>query len=432
MKRTGMNMERVKQQNRSLILNYICSKGPVSRKEIALDTGLTAASVTQIVSALISDKLLVELGPSSESAGTVGRKKILIDIRSDAEFFFAVNIEPDETNIALCDLKGYPVKDRSGNELISGFATDNSVPAEVFLDRIAEECRTLSSRTSEARRKRIKAVSVGISGIVDIYKGISVQAYGIWKDPVDIRSILGGKLDLPVMVENNVDAFAIAALLFGTGRGQDNLLIIKWGPGVGSTIVIDDRIYRGRHGKTAEIGHTIMDPNGSICNCGRRGCLETKVSYRALRAIMPSFTPETFEESYEKASPAIKKQIDGAIDLFARSIVNTATIVAPRRIVLFGKMFRIDSVRNKLIEHCKAFDPAYSEKRILHTTLSDREMYVGPAAAYVQNRLQNFPAFAASSTETATDTVIPTIGLFPAPIRPIISTCAGTEEDPAN
>ena len=120
MKRTGMNMERVKQQNRSLILNYICSKGPVSRKEIALDTGLTAASVTQIVSALISDKLLVELGPSSESAGTVGRKKILIDIRSDAEFFFAVNIEPDETNIALCDLKGYPVKDRSGNLPVPG------------------------------------------------------------------------------------------------------------------------------------------------------------------------------------------------------------------------------------------------------------------------------------------------------------------------
>ena len=390
MKRAGMNMERVKQQNRSLILSYVCSKGPVSRKDVAHATGLTAASVTQIVNSLITEKLLTELGPANESTGTAGRKKILVDIRSDCEFVFAVNIEPDETTTALCDLKGRPLKDKSGNELVSGFATESSMPPQQFLDKIASECTALSAKVSETRRKRIKAVSVGITGIVDTEKGISQRAYGIWTEPVDIRSILGEKLQLPVMVENNVDAFALAALLFGTGRGQDNLLIIKWGPGVGSTIVIDDSIYRGRHGKTAEIGHTIMDPKGKLCNCGRRGCLETKVSYKALTELMPSFTPDSFEECYEKASADVKKQIDEAIDLFARSIVNAATILAPKRIVLFGKMFRIDSVRNRLIASCSAFDPAYNGKRILHTTLSDRESFVGPAAAYSHYRFRTF------------------------------------------
>ena len=387
MKQTGMNMERVKQQNRTVILSYICSKGPVSRKDIAQDTGLTAASVTQIVTNLIDEKLLTELGPSSESTGTAGRKKILVDIRSDFEYFYAVNMEPDETTVALCDLKARALKDRFGSELVTVFPTDGSIPAEQFLDKISNECQNLGLRTSDTRRKRIKAVSVGISGIVDIENGISQHAYGIWTEPVNIAQILGSKLRLPVMVENNVDAFAIAALLFGTGRGQDNLLIIKWGPGVGSTIVIDDNIYRGRHGKTAEIGHTIVDPNGKLCSCGRRGCLETKISYKALRSIMP-FTPQTFTEMYEKSSDDVKKQIDEAIDLFAKSIVNAGTILAPKLIVLYGKMFSNDSVREKLIERCKALDPAYNEKRILHTTLSERERYIGPAASYIQSRLR--------------------------------------------
>ena len=388
MNRIGMNMERVKQQNRALILSYVCSKGPVSRKDIAQDTGLTAASVTQIVNSLIREKLLTELGTVSDSTGIAGRKKILVDIRTDSEFVFAVNIEPDITCVALCDLKGKPLKDKSGNELVSSFATESGMPPQQFLDRIVSECTVISGSISETRRKRIKAVSVGITGIVDTENGVSQRAYGIWTEPVDIRSILGEKLQLPVIVENNVDAFALAALLFGTGRGQDNLLIIKWGPGVGSTIVINDSIYRGRHGKTAEIGHTIMDPNGKVCNCGRRGCLETKVSYRALRSLIPDFTPETFDECYASAPADVKKQIDEAIDLFARSIVNTGTIIAPKLIVLFGKMFRIDSVRNRLIESCSAFDPTFNGKRILHTTLSDRESFVGPAAAYSQHRFR--------------------------------------------
>ena len=388
MNRIGMNMERVKQQNRALILSYVCSKGPVSRKDIAQDTGLTAASVTQIVNSLIREKLLTELGTVSDSTGIAGRKKILVDIRTDSEFVFAVNIEPDITCVALCDLKGKPLKDKSGNELVSSFATESGMTPQQFLDRIVSECTVISGSISETRRKRIKAVSVGITGIVDTENGVSQRAYGIWTEPVDIRSILGEKLQLPVIVENNVDAFALAALLFGTGRGQDNLLIIKWGPGVGSTIVINDSIYRGRHGKTAEIGHTIMDPNGKVCNCGRRGCLETKVSYRALRSLIPGFTPETFDECYASAPADVKKQIDEAIDLFARSIVNTGTIIAPKLIVLFGKMFRIDSVRNRLIESCSAFDPTFNGKRILHTTLSDRESFVGPAAAYSHYRFR--------------------------------------------
>lgn len=387
MNKNGLNMGSVKQQNRALILNHVNRQGPVSRKDIARATGLTAASVTQIVNKLISEGMLTELGVADKPSRSAGRKKILVDIKADSEFVFAVNIEADVTHIAVCDLKARPFVTRSGEMLVKTMPTDTSIPALVFLEKIAEECNALKSSMPARMRGMVRAVSIGVPGIVDTERGVSVQAYEIWKDETDLRGMLGSIFGLPVYVENNVDAFATAVLLFGAGRKTDNILIIKWGPDVGSTVIFNDSIYRGRLGRTAEMGHLIVEPDGKLCSCGRRGCLETKISYSALNEIMP-FDPENFEENYDKASEDVKKQIAEAIDLFARSIVNTATIIAPRRIILFGKLFANETLRKKLIDACSAYDPAYGTKRIFHTTLSANEGFIGPAAVYVQDRFR--------------------------------------------
>ena len=376
-------MGSVKHQNRSLILNHINSHGPVSRKDIAKATGLTAAAVTQIVGKLIYDGVLTELGSVSGPAGSAGRRKILVDIKADARYVYSVNIEPDVTNIALCDLKGRPAKDRTGGKLVKVIPTDGNIPAEQFLGKIADECENLMKYAPTDCSKNLHTVSVGITGIVDINSGKSIHAYGIWKDPVDIRHILGSRLGLPVIIENNVDAFATASLLFGTGKTHDNLFVIKWGPGVGSAIILDGRLYKAPGGRSAEFGHIIMEKHGKPCNCGRRGCLETIVSYRALNELMP-FDADNFTERFSQAPEDVKQKIDYAIDLFARSVINTATIVDPRRVVLFGKMFKNETLRTKLIDACASYDSAYGPKRIIHTALADSEGYIGPAAVFAQ------------------------------------------------
>ena len=379
MAKIGMNMERIKKENRSLILSYINDVGPVSRKDIALNTGLTAASVTQITTVLLAKGLLKELGTVSAPTGTAGRKKVLLDINENADFVYSVNIESEETNVAVCNLKGEAVA-------LTRFPTNKEVSPEAFLRTVAHTCLSLKADLSKEIADKISCVSVGIPGLVDTDKGVSLHAYGIWDEEVDVAGLLGNSLNLPVMLENNVDAFATAELLFGIGRTQDILLLIKWGPGVGSTIVINNNVYKGRHGKTAELGHYIVDKNGLKCSCGRTGCLETKLSYSALKQIV-EFSPDTFGMAYESSSPDIRARIDEAIDLFARSIVNTGTILAPNRFVLSGSLFRSNLIREKLINACKAYDPAYHEKRILYTTLSDRESYIGPAAVYTWHLL---------------------------------------------
>lgn len=384
MTKTGLNMGSVKHQNRALILNHIYSNGPTSRKDIAKATGLTAASVTQIVARLISENVLVELGSSSEPARAAGRKKIPVDIKADGQYVFAVKMEPDVTHIALCDLKAQLVQDRAGNKMLKAIPTDGTVPPEEFLEKIADECKAFSEAATPLRRKRISAVSVGITGVVDRENGISEHAYGIWTKPVDIRGILSVKLGLPVYIENNVDAFATASLIFGTGKTHDNLFIIKWGPGVGGAIILNGQLYKAPGGRSAEFGHLIMDKDGIQCNCGRRGCLETLVSYRALNGLMP-FELDNFEERFAQAPEDIKKQIEYRLDLFARSLINTATIVAPKRVVLFGKMFKSKTLCDMLISACKSYDPAYDEKRVMRTRLTESEGYIGPAAVFVQH-----------------------------------------------
>ena len=383
----GMNMERVKKQNRSLILGYINDNGPVSRKDIAAAAGLTPASVTQITTQLIDAGLLKELGVVQDGKRSVGRKKVLIDIDPGHSFVLTANIESRETVLAVCDIKGQPVRSQEdGAPLVKTLPTDRSASPQDFLQRIFSQLKGLSGLMSEDEKSRLACVSVGITGIVDTEQGISVHAYGVWNRPVDIRSAASEAFGLPVFVENNVDALAQAEILFGLGRKTDNLLLIKWGPGVGSAIILDGTIYKGRRGKAAELGHYIVNKDGSLCSCGRRGCLETEVSYYTLSKRL-DFEPDAFGSAYEAANEDTKAYIDSAIDLFARCVVNSSTIIAPNHIVLAGRLFGSGVIRSRLIDACRRYDSSCDAEYILHSPLAARDGFVGPAAVYVQKLL---------------------------------------------
>jgi len=368
MRKSGINMEQVKRENRSLILKCINDNGPISRKDIAKGTGLTPASVTQITTGLMAEGVLIELGAVTENVGTAGRKKILLDLNAEYGYVLAINIESGTTTVAICDIKGNILDD---GQLISSFDTDKGSLPEEFLETVIKTADALILKLPDKKKERIKCISIGIPGIVDKVKGISVHAYGIWEREVDLRAIFEKKYQLPVLIENNVDAFATAEIIYGTGKSFDSLLVIKWGPGIGSTIVIDNKVYEGRHGKTAELGHVIVEKDGKKCSCGKRGCLETILSAGALSKIKS------------------KEKLDYSLDLFARAIVNTCSIIAPNRIILSGALFADKSMRDKLIAMCSDYDTAYDEKRILYTSLSGKESYVGPVAVYFRGVIED-------------------------------------------
>lgn len=391
---SGINLGNVKTSNRSTILKLLNDCGAMSRKDIALELGLTPATVTLICTDLLSAGILCERGEMEEEK-RAGRRKVLIDINYEYRFVLSICIEAASTVISIGDLRGRCRASRS-------IPTDGAMNPELFLRRVADESKALMWERGLSREE-VLGVGVSVPGPVNRSTGVSQHAYRIWNDPVPVAEYLNRDLGFPVIVENNVKAFAEGELIFGTGKEQENLLFIKWGPGVGSAIIIHGRLYDSQNSKTAEIGHCIVEKDGKLCRCGRRGCLETKVATHAVaERVRDACTAETMPALYRLMGgdtsqieaknitdwirikdEGMQRVLDEILEILARTTVNTTTILAPDQVIIYGGMFEIPEIEERFIQFCSHFDPSYRSGYIMKSDLSDRIDYIGPLAVVV-------------------------------------------------
>ena len=128
----------------------------------------------------------------------------------------------------------------------------------------------------------VEAVGVGAAGFVDAERSRVLVAPNLtWRDE-PLRDAVSARIGLPVVVENDANAAAWAEHRFGAGRGEAHLVVVTVGTGIGGGIVVDGRLFRGRHGVGAEFGHLQLVAGGRRCGCGQRGCWEQYCSGRAL------------------------------------------------------------------------------------------------------------------------------------------------------
>ncbi len=399
MGRTGMNLENVKMRNRSVILSLLNSQGAMSRKDIAKLVGLTPAAVTLLCTEMMEEGKIVEKGEVQEER-RAGRKKVLVDINEEYKCVIAVSVETSFTWITITNIRGIELAHKR-------IRTNIQMSPKEYLSEIAKESKVLLWENHRSQEE-ILGLGICVPGIVDRKQGLSLHAYGIWKEKVPVQSIMEELMHCPVIVENNVKAFAEGELTYGLGKTDKDLLFVKWGPGVGSAIVINNRIYEGRENRAAEIGHYIIEPDGIQCRCGRRGCLETRVStkaivdkiksafseentpylYRALEGDGSRITEDLFiqwvqectEEHGLMREPALKEILCSSIERMARAVVNVMTILAPDNTVLYGTMLENKAIRNIFMSYCKKYDAGYTEECIKKSDLSDRISYIGAAA----------------------------------------------------
>lgn len=379
---TGINMEDVKRRNRAAILGIIARNQSISRKRIAEITGLTPASVTLLCTEMLEQKMLIETGTISMKAGA-GRKQILLELNAAYCSILSVNIESENTYVVLTDLKSTLLEE-------TVMKTAHEGTPEDFLLQIALECEKILQK-HPTQAAKLAGVSVCVPGIVNKKEGTSVRAFGVWREPVPVCTILQQRLNVPVTIENNVNALAFAQLFYEGNTHSGNFLLIKWGPGVGSAVVINQHVFEGKTEKAAELGHIIVAKNGIQCSCGKKGCLETVVSYQALARIIP-FQMGELEEAYTNADASQREKMDEALDVFACTITNFMTLLAPEQVVLCGKMFHSPTVRKKILDLCQQYDPAITKGKIIYTEFEGREEYIGSIACYIQNNLfKSFP-----------------------------------------
>jgi glucokinase len=137
---------------------------------------------------------------------------------------------------------------------------------------------------ARAARSGVAAVGLGIPATVDHDRGVAISAVNLPLEEVPVRDLVGGRTGLPVFVDNDANAAALAEHLYGAARGAANAVMLTIGTGIGGGLILGGEVYRGSSGAGAELGHTVIAMDGPPCqgNCPGRGCVETLASGTAL------------------------------------------------------------------------------------------------------------------------------------------------------
>jgi glucokinase len=207
--------------------------------------------------------------------------------------------------------------------------------AEGVIDTAAEVVAALREQVSEAGAA---PVGVGMPGLVDADAGAVKHAVnlGVDGDWLPVARLLGDRVDVPVLVENDVNAASLGAVALS---GADDLVYLSLGTGLAAGLVLDGHLRRGGHGAAGEIGHLPVDPAGLLCGCGQRGCLETVASGSALAAAWPSGDLPPAQAIFAAAAAGDARAVE-VRDRFAAGVAAAVRVLSlavdPRTIVLGG------------------------------------------------------------------------------------------------
>ena len=333
------NRDLIRAINRSTILNIIKLHAGIPRAEIARLTGLSPATVSAISAELIQENLVFEK-ETGDSSG--GRRPIMLAINPHGGCVVGIKLMEDHALGALTDLEAtllgklsYPLTD-----------TSPSAVSQALSELVSELLNT-----SENPAPNLMGVGVGLAGIVDSAQGLVRQSpfFG-WTD-VPLREMIQDRVRVPVYLDNDVNTLAFAEKWFGAGRGIDNFLVVTFGRGIGLGIVVNGQFLHGRRGSAGEFGHTVIQPGGELCACGKRGCLEMYVSEPAmLRQAAEAFqqerlaslpeTPEDMVALAEEGETAVQEIFAQSGRLLGQSIANLINIFNPERILINGEGVR--------------------------------------------------------------------------------------------
>lgn len=263
----------VRQRNRSQALRSIILSGQTSRAELARECGISVASVTNLVSELMDEGLVVEAGSVASSGG---RPVTLLAPNPFGAYFLGADVGERGVAVELFDLS----MTRVDREFRGGREEER---IEAISQDLDEALDALRERNPEAW-PRLVGIGLGLPGIVeneaDGRQVLYAQSLG-WP-PVAVTELISH--DIPIFAENGAKTQAMAELWDGAARGIDEALVVLLGRGVGLGIVSDGELAHGLTSSAGEWGHVRIVRDGRPCRCGGRGCVEAYVGADAILA----------------------------------------------------------------------------------------------------------------------------------------------------
>ena len=349
-KTQAARLNTIRDINRQIVLNYVREREPISRAEISRKTHLQRSTISAIVEALTTEGLVEEIG---EGRSTGGRRPTMLRLRTKEAIAIGVAITPTRTTVATSDLAGRLVEQQE-------FLTD--ADSDKTLDEVIGLVRDFSRRNNGS----IEAVGVSLPGLVDPSTGNVIYVpYFKWRDlPVSQR--ISTAVGLPVVIDNDANAVALAELWFGRPEVSDarDFILVLVAEGVGTGIIFNGQVYRGQRGAAGEFGHMVIGTHAPVpCSCGNHDCWEAFSSERAaiaryLHLAGADAPPPGFKELVDRAlegESSAKAALVETAHYLGVGISNLVVGFSPEAVVVGGEIARawplIESALTETIEH---------------------------------------------------------------------------------
>jgi predicted NBD/HSP70 family sugar kinase len=254
------------------IVRMLTERGAMSAAQLSRLTGLAKSTVSTALSELRRAEMVLEAG--SESAGSVGRPATALTLNPRAGTCIGILIGQTEIQVIIADVAHTVLADKI-TVLEAGYTAETATGAIRKLVAEAYESQWQSPAG-------LLGVGVAVGGPVNPATGRMLRAGGMphWAG-VDIQELLGPLFEgVPIFCDNESNCSAIAEMTWGAAQGFEDFVVYTLDLGVGGAIVSGGRVLRGIAGGAGEFGHVVVDPNGPLCRCGNRGCIEVYASFR--------------------------------------------------------------------------------------------------------------------------------------------------------
>jgi len=263
--------------NRMALVRHLCAHPGLSRADLAGAVGLTKSTVSLLVRELVNEGWLAER--EVVATGDLGRRPTPLFIDPARLLLLGAEVGIESVRVVATSLTG-EVKACS--------------VANYGASRTAKACiATLATALLKVRKQldayqQILGIGVGLPGGVNEVRGVLHFAPNLgWRD-IPFGALLGEKLQdsllggVPLFIQNEADVAALGELEFNPSPASDPLLYVSINQGVGAGVIVGDRLLTGSRGFAGEVGHMVLQLNGPLWSCGRRGCAEALIATRAL------------------------------------------------------------------------------------------------------------------------------------------------------
>ncbi len=333
----------LRKSNRSRALWEVFLNGPLTRQEVGTVAGLSPATVSNLVAALVAEGVVAEVGLEDSNGG---RPRGLLQVNPDYGYVIGVDVGETAFLVELFDFALRPLARHTSVTDMTVLDPDDAVSHIVAgVEAVIAE--------AEVARTAILGVGVGVPGLVEHREHAVVHGQSVGWHAVPLEKMLHNRTRLPILVDNGAKTLGQAERWFGAARSTGNAVIVLLGIGVGMCIISNGEVYRGATSSAGEWGHTTVVAGGRACRCGAQGCLEAYVGagaivarYEQLKRRRAASGPAELEAGIAGIIAAAGRDrmagqvLDETVTYLGAGLADLVNLFNPERIVVGGWLGR--------------------------------------------------------------------------------------------